>query len=109
VSEDPRQGVGRREADRHRIVALFENAELTPSRRYRELAGFLRAAIASGALPVGTRLPPQRELAELLSVGRTTVVSAYNLLLAESLIVMTQGAGTWVTSRPSQEHSPEGP
>lgn len=36
----------------------------------------------------------------LLSVGRTTVVGAYNLLRAESLVVMRQGAGTWVTSRP---------
>jgi DNA-binding GntR family transcriptional regulator len=67
---------------------------------YRDLAGALRAAIASGELSVGSRLPPQRELACLLSTGRTTVVAAYNVLRAEALIVSRQGAGTWVARRP---------
>jgi DNA-binding GntR family transcriptional regulator len=55
----------------------------------------------SGELPVGARLPPQRELAHLLSIGRTTVVSACNLLRAESLLVTRQGSGTWVAGRPA--------
>jgi len=53
----------------------------------------------SGEIPVGARLPPQRELALLVSVGRTTVVTAYNLLRGESLVEMAQGAGTWVVGR----------
>ena len=68
--------------------------------RYRGLATGLRDAIASGELPVGAKLPPERDLAAFLSVGRTTVVSAYNLLQAESLIATRQGAGTWVVRRP---------
>jgi DNA-binding GntR family transcriptional regulator len=68
--------------------------------RYRSLASALRDAIASGELPVGAKLPPERELAASLSIGRTTVVSAYNLLKAESLIVTKQGAGTWVVRSP---------
>lgn len=67
----------------------------------------LRAAIASGELPVGARLPPQRELARVLSIGRTTVVSACNLLRAESLLVMRQGAGTWVARRPAPGGRPD--
>ena len=67
---------------------------------YRDLAAALKAAIASGELPIGANLPPQRELACMLSIGRTTVVSAYNLLRAESLIEMRQGAGTRVVRRP---------
>jgi DNA-binding GntR family transcriptional regulator len=81
-------------------VALRNDACLSSGARYRDLATALREAIASGQLPVGTRLPPQRELAERLSIGRTTVVAAYNVLCAESLIVMRQGAGTWVARRP---------
>jgi DNA-binding GntR family transcriptional regulator len=69
--------------------------------QYQELAGALRVAITSGELPVGARLPPQRELARLLSIGRTTVVSACNLLRADSLLVMRQGSGTWVAGRPA--------
>ena len=85
---------------RERMRPLVEELRLTPGHGYRELAGWLRARIESGELPVGSRLPPQRELAGLLSVGRTTVVAAYNLLRAESLVEMTQGAGTWVSRRP---------
>jgi DNA-binding GntR family transcriptional regulator len=85
---------------RERLLPLVRELDLTPGHGYRELAVRLRAAIASGELPVGSRLPPQRELAGLLSVGRTTVVAAYNLLRGESLVEMTQGAGTWVVRRP---------
>jgi DNA-binding GntR family transcriptional regulator len=77
--------------------------------RYRDLAIGLRAAIASGEIPVGTRLPPERELAGLLSVGRTTVVTAYNLLRAESLIVTRQGSGSWVARRPVPAPRPRRP
>ena len=84
-------------ADRARVAALVEELGVDKGSGYRVLAGHLRDAIASGALPVGSRLPPQRELAASLSVGRTTVVAAYNLLRADSLIEMRQGAGTWVT------------
>lgn len=85
--------------DQERLITLIRDVRPSGA-RYRDLAAALRAAIASGEVPIGTRLPPQRELARLLSVGRTTVVAAYNLLRAESLIAMKQGAGTWVVRRP---------
>ena len=82
------------------LVALIRDVRDSSAVGYRDLARALRAVIASGDVPIGTKLPPQRELAGLLSIGRTTVVGAYNLLRAESLIVMKQGAGTWVARRP---------
>lgn len=85
--------------DQERLIALIRDA-VPSGARYRDLAAALRLAIASGEVPIGTRLPPERELARLLSVGRTTVVAAYNLLRAESLIAMKQGVGTWVVRRP---------
>jgi DNA-binding GntR family transcriptional regulator len=94
---DPRDDM--RSLDQARLTTLIGDG-LPSGARYRDLATALRAAIASGEVPIGTRLPPQRELARQLSVGRTTVVAAYNLLRAESLIVMKQGAGTWVVRRP---------
>jgi DNA-binding GntR family transcriptional regulator len=86
------------------LVALVDEFRPSTGARYRDLAAGLRAAILRGDVPAGTRLPPQRELAELLSVGRTTVVGAYNLLCAESLLEMKQGAGTWVV----QDRAPRG-
>ena len=68
--------------------------------QYRQLADQLRAAIASGELPPGTRLPSQREVAAAAAVSRTTVVSAYNLLRAEALVETKHGLGTWVAGSP---------
>ena len=47
---------------------------------YGRLADGLRAAIADGRLPVGTRLPSERALALALGLSRTTVTSAYEAL-----------------------------
>lgn len=63
---------------------------------YRRLATAIQAAIARDDLPPGTVLPPERELSRQLSVGRSTVVAAYDLLRADGLIVSRRGSGTWV-------------
>jgi DNA-binding transcriptional MocR family regulator len=111
MSERTRVGrpAGCRDPDPKWLVALVHDAQLSSGTRYRDLARGLRAAIASGEVPVGARLPPQRELARILSVGRTTVVAAYNLLRAESLLVVRQGAGTWVVRRPVPGSRPASP
>lgn len=84
------------------LAAVLDGARELDGVGYRALAAALRAAIAANQIPVGERLPTQRALALQLGVGRTTVVSAYNLLRAEALIQATQGAGTWVARRPVQ-------
>lgn len=66
----------------------------------RRLAHGLRTAITGGILPSGTRLPPERHLATLLSVSRSTVTVALDELRAEGLLVSRQGAGTQVVGLP---------
>lgn len=63
---------------------------------YVLLAGGLRQLIDEGELPSGTLLPPDRTLAKILTVGRSTVVAAYDLLMTEGRIVRRQGSGTRV-------------
>ena len=53
----------------------------------------------TGALKVGDRLEPSRELARCLGVHRTTVGNAYAELEAEGLIQGTVGRGTYVSPR----------
>ncbi|MEV3873146.1 PLP-dependent aminotransferase family protein [Streptomyces sp. NPDC049906] len=60
------------------------------------LARRLRELIDAGDLPPGTRLPPERELAHRLAVGRATLVAAYEPLRLEGLLQRRQGSGTWV-------------
>ncbi|MGH6956071.1 MAG: PLP-dependent aminotransferase family protein [Caulobacteraceae bacterium] len=55
-----------------------------------------RQAILAGALAPGARLPSTRDLASRVGVARATVVSAYELLLAEGYAEARTGAGTFV-------------
>lgn len=64
----------------------------------RRLALALRAAVVGGLLPVGSRLPPERQLAALLSVSRSTVTVALDELRAEGLLASRQGRGTVVVA-----------
>ncbi len=52
--------------------------------------------INGGHLKPGDRLPPERELATRLRVGRTTVREALKLLTLSGLLEARQGSGTYV-------------
>ena len=60
------------------------------------LSARLRQLIDEGELPPGEPLPPDRALASVLAVGRSTVVAAYELLRQDERIVRRQGSGTHV-------------
>jgi DNA-binding transcriptional MocR family regulator len=63
---------------------------------YRQLAEAIRDTIRRGEMPTGTRLPTERALALELSVSRSTVVAAYDLLRGDGWLESRQGSGTWV-------------
>jgi 2-aminoadipate transaminase len=65
---------------------------------YRQLYERLREQILTGALPEGTRLPPERALAEQLGVNRSTVVHGYRELVADGLIEQRVGSGSRVAA-----------
>jgi 2-aminoadipate transaminase len=73
---------------------------------YGHLVALLETAIANGELPSGSRLPPERTLAERLKVSRTTVVSAYRELEARGLLRGYVGRGTFVCAAPEPEGTP---
>ena len=59
------------------------------------------AAIESGVLAPGARLPSWQDLATQLGVARGTVRSAYERLSSAQLIVASRATGTHVADRPS--------
>ncbi|MBD7957394.1 PLP-dependent aminotransferase family protein [Microbacterium sp. Sa4CUA7] len=65
-----------------------------------QLQDQVRAAIRSGRLLPGERLPSTRQLATVLEVSRGTVVDAYDQLLAEGYLHATAGSGTRVATLP---------
>jgi DNA-binding transcriptional MocR family regulator len=66
---------------------------------YLALAAALENDIRSGALPPGTKLPPQRELADFLDIDFTTVTRAYGVCREKGLIYGVTGRGTFVAAR----------
>src|SRR5215216_4411610 len=64
---------------------------------YAALAGAVRGLLADSRLPLGVRLPADRELAEALKISRTTVTAAYRQLRESGHLTSRRGAGSWTT------------
>lgn len=65
---------------------------------YQSLAALLEEDIANGTLPAGTKLPPQRELANYLEINFTTITKAYKICELKGLIYAITGSGTFVSA-----------
>src|SRR3954468_1825507 len=70
---------------------------------YASLARALRLLVLDGRLPLRTRLPGERELAEALGVSRTTATAAYAALRDEGFLASRRGSGSW-TRLPADPH-----
>jgi DNA-binding transcriptional MocR family regulator len=75
-----------------RAATLLGDFPTSPA--YQGLAQGLRRLIADGRIPVGTRLPSERDLTAALGVSRTTVTRAYQLLGEVGYASARQGSGT---------------
>lgn len=58
----------------------------------------LRQEIVSGAWPIGSRIPAEPMLSELVGVGRNTIREAVQSLVHAGMLERRQGSGTYVVS-----------
>ncbi len=83
------------------LARLLGQWHSLPGRRrspdYAALAGAVRGLLADSRLPLGVRLPAERELAEALGISRTTVTAAYRALRESGHLTSRRGAGSWTT------------
>ena len=70
---------------------------------YKSLAEDLTYQIKAGLLKPGTKLPPQREIADYLELNYTTITRVYNLCKNKGLIYGIMGKGTFVAPHSSEE------
>jgi GntR family transcriptional regulator / MocR family aminotransferase len=71
----------------------------SPVPLYRQIYDGIRAAILSGALEPGLRLPSTRDFAGRLGLSRNTVKSAFEQLIGEGFLIADVGSGTRVTRK----------
>jgi GntR family transcriptional repressor for pyruvate dehydrogenase complex len=82
------------------MKTLFDEVESTS--RSRQIVEKFRKAIGDGALRIGDKLPPERELCVQLGVSRTSLREAIRMLRAYGVLEATQGGGTYVTDKFSE-------
>ncbi|MDR6610926.1 PLP-dependent aminotransferase family protein [Leifsonia sp. 1010] len=66
----------------------------TAGASYQALADRIRLLVLDGRIPIGTRLPAERDLAGKLELSRTTVAAAYRQLREAGFIDSVRGSGS---------------
>ncbi len=68
---------------------------ITRSRLHEEIVTIIQKQIMNGAIPPGSKLPPEREMAQTLNVNRATVREALSKLKNLDLIEIRHGDGLY--------------
>lgn len=69
----------------------------------QSLAADLEEKIRTGLLKPGTRLPPQREIADYLDLHYSTITAVYDACKEKGLIYGVTGKGTFVSAHPTAD------
>ena len=77
-------------------MSSFQIDSRDPTPIYAQLEREIKAAIATGKLPVGVRLPTVRQMAVDLAVNANTVAKVYAQLERDGVLATQRGVGTFV-------------
>ena len=73
-----------------------------PQKISDQVLAVLEERIATGIYEEGSKLPPERTLAEEFGVSRPSVRVALNILIAKQVLEARQGDGYYVSVKPQQ-------
>jgi GntR family transcriptional repressor for pyruvate dehydrogenase complex len=82
------------------MSAQFKQVE--PRRLYQQIADQIRELVQQGGFDVGTRLPPERDLAQQLGVSRPSLREALIALDVEGSVEIRGGSGVYVCTPPER-------
>jgi GntR family transcriptional regulator, transcriptional repressor for pyruvate dehydrogenase complex len=91
------------------LDAVFKPVQ--PPTTFEETVERLGTAIRLGLLPPGTRLPAERELADMLNISRSTLRQALTTLVQSGHLMALRGrsGGTFVVEKPPLAQESEAP
>lgn len=84
------------------LAMALTRPELNPSSAvplYQQAAGHITAAVESGDLAPGDKLPSERDLADDWGIAYLTVRRTMQQLREDGVIVTVQGKGTFIAGR----------
>lgn len=82
-------------------------SQISQHRPYQEIGALIRDLIVKTPYRPGDRLPPEREIAEMLDVTRTVVREALIMLEIKGLVEVRRGAGIYVLDNAAGEGAAE--
>ncbi|MDX3187603.1 PLP-dependent aminotransferase family protein [Streptomyces sp. MN03-5084-2B] len=74
-----------------------------------DLAAAIELQVLDGQLPLGTRLPAERELADALGASRTLIGAALDRLRENGFVASRRGAGSWIAAPGRRRRGPLAP
>lgn len=74
----------------------MEGTKMTTEKIYEKIAEHIKQQIFTGSLKPGEKLPSDKELCQLYSVGRSTIREAMSALKIMGLLESRQGEGSYV-------------
>ena len=81
----------------------MDGSVIKPQKIAEQVAVVLEERIVSGVYPVGSKLPPERQLAVQLGVSRPSVRDALQVLATRQMIESHHGDGHYVSDRLQQD------
>src|SRR4051794_32631149 len=84
-------------------MTTFEVDSRSPTPIYAQLDRAIRAAIATGKIGPGSKLPTVRQMAVDLAVNANTVARVYAQLERDGILETRRGVGTFVREPPSPQ------
>ena len=77
---------------------IFDSLQIVHTRLYEQIADQIERMIVTKELEPGEKLPPERELTQILGVSRPTIREATKVLRDRGLVELRPGSGTYVKS-----------
>ncbi len=73
--------------------------EVKKTSRTLQIVEIFKTALSNGTFKIGDKLPPERELSEMLGAGRSSLREAISILSAYGIVEVRHGEGTFVTDK----------